>query len=115
MSEFKRFKRLAKSLIPRFPRGDEKYYTREDARNMINDLGLQISPEALEALVNSETVLEDFTNSIYELERKIRKKVVTDFATIDLEFEPHVYEEDGRVGFTILHRGDEILFADYKV
>ncbi|MCB0840813.1 MAG: hypothetical protein KDD99_29295 [Bacteroidetes bacterium] len=115
MSEFKRFQRLAKSIIPRFKRGDDEYYSREDARNMINDLGMQMEPEVLAKLIENEEVLEDFTNSIYQLEKKVRKKVVTDFATIDLEFEPKVYVEDGVVGFTIVHRGDEIVFAEYKI
>ena len=59
--------------------------------------------------------LEDFYKIVlYQLENQIRKEVVTEFATIDLEYEPKVYVEDGRIGFTVQYRGDEIVFAQYK-
>ena len=38
-----------------------------------------------------DAILDDFINSIYELERKLRRKVVTDMATIDEELNPQVY------------------------
>ena len=115
MSELDRFKRLAKSLIPRFPKGEERQYHLEDARMMINDLGLSLSPEVLNYLVTTDTVLDDFINSIYNVEQKLRKRIVTDFATIDTEWNPKAYMEDGTVAFTIKTRKHEVIFAEYEL
>lgn len=115
MSDFKRIQRLAKSLIPRFPKNREKYWEHSDVRNMINDLGLQMSPEVLSKLVNNDQVLDDFISSIYQLERRINREVITEFATIDTDYDPKVYVEDGEVGFSITHKGKEIVFAEYKL
>lgn len=115
MSELDRFKRLAKSLIPRFPRGDQRQYSLEDARMMINDLGLNIPPEVLDHLVNTDTILDDFINSIYNLENKLRKRIITDFATIDAKWNPNVYVENGKVAFTISTKKEELIFAEYDL
>lgn len=115
MSEFKRLKRLVKSIIPRFPDGDARQYTLGDARLMINDLAMDISPEALEALVENEQVLDDFIGSVYELEHEVRRRVVNDLGTIDEKYQPRAYEEDGTVGFSVIYRGEELIFAEYKL
>lgn len=113
--EFSRLKRLAKSLIPRFPKGKERYYTPSDARMMINELGLQMSPEVLKYLVSRDAILDDFINSIYQLEQEIRKRVVTEFGTIDHEYEPRVYVEGQVVGFSVTYKNEEIVFAEYEM
>ena len=115
MSEFKRLKRLTKSLIPRFPRSGQKNYSPSDARMMISELGIHMPSEVYTYLVERDAILDDFINSIYELERKLRRKVVTDMATIDEELNPQVYVEDGMAGFSVTHKGEEIVFAEYEV
>ncbi|RMG23767.1 MAG: hypothetical protein D6730_13835 [Bacteroidetes bacterium] len=113
MSELKRFQRLAKSLIPRFPRGRERHYTLEDARMMINELGMQMPPEALAYLLDSDERLDDFLNAIYNLEEKFRRKVVTPQATIDEALDPKVYVEAGTIAFTVKGKRGEVIFAEY--
>lgn len=113
--EFLRLKRVVKSIIPRFPKGRERQYNLGDARNMINELGMQMSPATLEALVSNDMILDDFLSSVYHLEYEIRRKVVTSFATIDADYNPRVYEEDNVVGFSVTHRGEELVFAEYDL
>lgn len=115
MSDFARLQRLAKSLVPRFGRDRTRHYDHDDARNIINDLGLQIPPRVLAFLIGSDTILEDFVNSLYELEAHLRKSVVTEYATLDSAFMPQVYVEPHQVGFSITHKGKEIVFAEYEL
>lgn len=113
MSELARFKRLAKSLIPKFSSSYGKYYSHSDAKLMITDLAHSISPQSLAYLVDSDEVLEDFLHSIYELERSLGRKVVTSQYMIDPELEPKAYEEDGKVLFTVMRKREEIVFTEY--
>ncbi|MDX1906097.1 MAG: hypothetical protein SF053_03625 [Bacteroidia bacterium] len=115
MSDLHRLERLAKSLIPRFPQGGERYYTHSDARLAINGLGLNLQPETLAYLVEHDVILEDFVNSLYHLEHRTGKSVLTEFAEIDPDYTPAVYEESGKVVFTVVVRGKEIVFAEYQI
>jgi len=115
MSEYKRLKRVLKSLIPSFPRDEDRQYSLADARNMINDVGLQMSAEVLDKLVSKDKILDDFLSNIYYLESDIGRKVVTDYATIDMKYNPRVYVEGDLVGFSVTHKGEEIVFAEYEL
>ncbi|RMG56200.1 MAG: hypothetical protein D6722_26840 [Bacteroidetes bacterium] len=115
MSDFARLQRLAKSLIPNFGRDRSRHYDHDDARNIINDLGLQIPPPVLAFLVTSDTILEDFVTSLYELEAHLRKPVVTESATLDSAFMPQVYVEPHQVAFSVTHKGKEVIFAEYDL
>ena len=115
MSDFKRLQRLIKSAIPRFPRGSEYSYSLEDARMMINDLAMSMSPEALAFMTSKDTILEDFLECIYHMEDRVGKRIVTEFAVIDAKYHPQVYEEDGLLGFTIQHKNKEIVYAEYEL
>lgn len=115
MSEYKRFKRLIKSVIPRFPDGNQRSYTLDDVKSVINDLGMEIPAKVLKAIMSNDMLLDDFLNNLYHLEADIRKRVVNDFSVIDPKFEPKVYNEDGMLGFTIQHKGEEIVFAEYRI
>lgn len=115
MSDYKRLKRLLKSLIPRFPRDEDRQYSLADSRNMINDLGLQMSADTLAYLVGDDKILDDFLNNVYYLEDDIGRKVITDYATIDMKYNPRVYEESDLVGFSVTYRGEEIVFAEYDL
>ncbi|MDX2250581.1 MAG: hypothetical protein SF052_27615 [Bacteroidia bacterium] len=115
MSDFKRLARLTKSIVPRFERGRSRYLNHDDARMMINDLGMQMSPEVLKKLIFNAEILEDFINSVYQLEQKINKEVVTEYATIDIEYNPKVYVEGHTVGFSITYKDKEVVFAEYDL
>ncbi len=115
MSDLQRLKRIVKSLIPRIPRKSELRYDYGDARLMINDLALDLSPQTLSYLVNNDMVLEDFINSIYDLEHQLRRQVTTRMNTIDPELLPKVYEESNSVTFTVKFDGDEWIFAEYTI
>ncbi|MEL6624890.1 MAG: hypothetical protein AAFQ83_05975 [Bacteroidota bacterium] len=115
--DFKRLKRLIKSVIPRFTTTSAgSRYRLEDAKVMINDLGLQMSPETLAKMLSRDDILDDFLMSIHELERDLKQKVITDFYTIDPLLAPKVYDLGKEVGFTIISRkGEEIVFAEYTL
>lgn len=115
MSDYKRLERMIRSLIPRFPRAEDRQYSLKDARNMINELGLQMPADVLDFLVSRDTILDDFINSIHDLEAKLRRKVVNDHGEIDEELEPKVYVEEDEVGFSVTHKGKEIVFAEYPL
>ncbi len=115
MSELYRIKRIVKSLIPRTPRDSERRYSYADARLMINDLGMDLSPEVLAYLVDTDTVLEDFVGSVYELEYMLKRRATTEITTLDPELVPKAYDEPPRVVFTIQHDGEEWVFAEYTI
>ncbi len=115
MSDLRRLERIAKSLIPRIPRGSKQQYTLDDARNMINEFGIDLSPEALAFLTQDDIHLDSFLMGVYHLENKIGKRVVTDQATIVEDLSPKVYEEEGTIAFTVLWRGKERVFAEFEM
>ena len=115
MSELYRLKRIVKSLIPRTPRQAERRYSYGDARLMINDLALDLSPETLEYLVETDTVLEDFVLSVYELEYMLGRKATTEISVFDPGLSPKAYDESPRVVFTVQYEGQEWVFAEYQI
>jgi len=113
--QFRRLKRVAQSYLPHLSSEANREYSYEDARMMLTDLGLQMSPEVLDTLLSRLDVLDDFILSIYQLEKEIKRTdIVTEFCTIDMKYEPHVYADSRFIGFTITHEDEEILFAEYK-
>ncbi|MEM6764274.1 MAG: hypothetical protein AAF824_06995 [Bacteroidota bacterium] len=115
MSNLDRLERIIKSRLPRFPKTIDYTYSIKDARNMINDLGLSLSPEALAYLTETETVLDDFLEGIYHVENKFRKRVASERAILKEEFSPQVYEEDSKATFTLTYRDKEYIFAEYEL
>ncbi|MEM8902055.1 MAG: hypothetical protein AAGC85_28370 [Bacteroidota bacterium] len=115
MSDFKRLERIIKSRLPRFPKDIDYTYSIKDARNMINDLGLSLSPEALAYLTETETILDDFLEGVYHVENRFKKRVANEQAFLKEEFSPKVYEEDGKATFTLTYRGKESSFAAYAL
>lgn len=115
MSELKRLERIVRSLIPRIPRDPDRQYSLADARNMINELGLQMPPEVMAYLLERDAILDDFISSIYDLEARLNRKVVQPQGTLDEQLQPRVRVEEGKVAFTIEHRGQEKVFAEYDL
>ena len=114
MSEFQRLERLVRSLIPRIPRDPARQYSLTDARNMINELGMQIPPEVMAYLLARDAILDDFINSLYDLEARLNRKVVDQHGVIDPSLQPQARVEAGQVAFTIVHRGQEKVFTEYS-
>lgn len=116
MSELKRLKRIIKSVLPSFKKKRKRYYNFDDAKSILNELGMQMSPEVLGWLIEDESLLDDFCTSLYYLEDDIdRDDIITEFSRIDEQYEPKVYQEGGQVLFTIFHRKKEIVFAEYEL
>jgi hypothetical protein len=118
MSDYRRFRRLAKSIMPDFSRSRRdigQYYDNDDARMMINELAMEIPPKVLKALLRSDKAMDDFINGVYLAEDDIGKRIVTDRAIISSQYAPQVHIEDGVLMFTVRHKGEEIIFAEYKL
>ncbi len=118
MSEYNRLKRVVRSLMPDFTtrRKDIKqYYDVDDARMMINELGMQIPPKILKGLLNSDAALDEFVNGVYLVEDEIKRKIVTNRSIIDPQYQPQVHLEENLIGFTITHKREEIIFAEFKL
>ncbi len=113
MSSLKRLERLVKSAIPRFLGHNDQHYSHSDARLILTGFGLDLTPAQLARLADSAEVLEDFTLSLYSLERKIGRSAVNDLMEIDPELNPKAYAEDGNLAFTITWKKKELVFAEY--
>ncbi|MEM6261286.1 MAG: hypothetical protein AAGI38_02180 [Bacteroidota bacterium] len=116
MSEYYRFKRLIRSMMPDFSRRKaSNWYSSADVRMVINDLAFDIPPKVLKAMTTNDRLLDDFTNKLYLLEEELERKVVTDFAVLDPNLEPKVFVEGNRLGFTVMYRGKRLMFAEYTI
>lgn len=119
MSELSRLQRIAKSWLPNFGKHRERYYSADDTRMIITDLGMYIPEKMLATLLWSDTLLDEFTNAIYLLEDKIAKDMITENFTIDAKYSPKVYVEGGKIAFTITYSSmlsqKEIIFVEYEL
>ncbi len=109
---------MLKSMMPDFSlkrKTIDHYYEPEDARMMITDLGMEIPANVLKALTNSDVVLDEFVTGVYLVEDEVGEKIVTDFATIDSQYDPKVYQEGNMIGFTVSYKGERIVFAEFKL
>ncbi|MFN0199947.1 MAG: hypothetical protein ACKVTZ_00415 [Bacteroidia bacterium] len=119
MSELSRLQRLAKSLLPNFGANRERYYSFEDTRMIITDLGMQIPEKMLTSLLWTQTLLDEFTNAIYLLEDKVAKDIITEDYAINPKYSPKVYVEGGKIAFSITYTSllsqKEIVFIEYDL
>lgn len=120
MSDFSRLNRLMKSLIPNFGKKRERYYSFDEARMMIADLGMAIPPEMLQKLLETEALLDEFLNSLYQLEDEIGKgSIVTDFSVIDAAYQPTVHVEENKIAFSVtykkLFQTQQLVFVEYTL
>lgn len=115
-SEYERLRRIAKSLIPRFKRPTERRnYHLSDARHMLNELGMQMSPSLLNHLVEDDRKLDEFIDGIYALEDDLGISVINEFNSIRPELSPRVYvvNEERIIGFSVIYGGEEVVFVEY--
>ncbi|MBX7241803.1 MAG: hypothetical protein K1X92_08645 [Bacteroidia bacterium] len=117
MSEISRLKRLAKSLISSLNKSRSHYYSFEDAKMAINELGMSIPPDLLAKLLDSDSLLDDFLSNLYTLEDDYGKPVLNASSAIIPELQPKVYAEGQRIAFTVTYgtfRKQEVIFAEYN-
>lgn len=118
MSELSRLKRIAQALIPNFRKQRDRYYTFEDAKMIISELGIAIPPDLFAKIVDDDRILDDFLNKIYQLEDEIGKKdVIMEESVINPIYAPKVYVEENKVTFTVRYgflTKEEVIFAEYS-
>jgi hypothetical protein len=120
MSEFSRLNRLVKALVPNFSKSRERYYSFDEARMMIADLGMAIPPEMLAKLLDTDALLDEFINSLYQLEDEIGKgSIVTESSTIMADYQPSVHVEDNKIAFSVtykkLFQTHQTVFVEYSL
>jgi len=116
--EYHRLRRIVKSLIPRFKRKEgRKNFQLNDAKHMLNELGMQMSPELLEYLTQDDRKLDEFIEGIYALEDDLGIPVIDDFGAIRTDLLPKVYveKENKLVGFSVTYAGEEVVFVEYPI
>jgi hypothetical protein len=116
MSEFSRLKRAVTSWISGMRISKKRRlatYQDDDALLILTDLGLLMSPEALVYVSNNSTRREDFLMQLYAAEEDLRIDIIRDNVMIDPALEPKVYEVEGKIGFTIMHKKEEYLVAEF--
>lgn len=117
MSEFNRIKRIVGSWVGNVRRGKKRrlaQYQDDDALLILNDLGLQMSPEALEYLAGNSTLREDFLIQVYAAEDDLGLDLIKDNVMIDPALDPKVYELEGKIGFTISWKKEEYMIAEFE-
>jgi len=120
MSEFSRLNRLVKALVPNFSKKRERYYSFDEARMMIADLAMPIPPEMLQKLLDTDALLDEFINSLYQVEDEIGKgSIVTEFSTIMADYQPSVHIEENKIAFTVtykkLFQAHQTVFVEYSL
>lgn len=115
MSEIDRLKRIARSWWGGIRKKQRPAsYERDDARMIINDLGLQMSPEALTSIADNSFRREDMLVQIYNAEEDLGIDIIQDNVQIDSQWEPKVYEEEGKIAVTIVVKKEEIVIVEFE-
>lgn len=115
MSSFERLRRLFKSYTPRIGRGDRAPYTHADARNMINEMAMDIPPKVLQGLLANAEAMEDFVSGLYRAERSLGKSLSTISGEIDPAYSPKALLEENLLRFVIHYRNREHELARFKL
>jgi hypothetical protein len=116
MSEFSRLKRVVGSWIGGMRIRKKRRmatYQDDDALLILTDLGLLMSPEALIYVSQNSTRREDFLMQVYSAEEDLGIDIIKSNVMIDPALSPKVYEVEGKIGFTIVHKKEEYLIAEY--
>lgn len=116
MSEFSRLKRVVGSWIGGMRIRKKRRmatYQDDDALLILTDLGLLMSPEALIYVSQNSTRREDFLMQVYSAEEDLGIDIIKGNVMIDPALSPKVYEVEGKIGFTIVHKKEEYLIAEF--
>lgn len=114
MSEFYRIKRIVNSWLgSRHKRRRSATYEQDDPRMILNDLGLQMSPEALAFVADSSFRREDMLMQIYAAEEELDVDLVLDNVQIDPIWDPKVYVGDQKFAVTVVVRKQEVVVIEF--
>jgi hypothetical protein len=116
MSELKRLKRVIGSWVAGFRHRKKRrvsIYEHDDALLILTDLGLMMSPEALEYVSGNSTRREDFLQQLYMSEDELNIDLIENNVRIRPDLSPSVREEGTKIAFTVLHRGEELIVAEF--
>jgi hypothetical protein len=116
MSELHRLKRVFGSWIGKLRHRKLRrtsVYEFDDALLILTDLGMLMSPEALEYVSGNSTRREDFLQQIYMSEDELGIDLIQDNVRIDPQWNPLVREEGNKIAITIIHRGEELIVAEW--
>lgn len=91
------------------------YYSADDARAILTELGLQMSARTFSYLTDDTVMLEEFVSQLHETEEVLGFGVVKDMKEIHPGLKPAVSEENGYVVFTIQHNGKEKIIAEIRL
>lgn len=116
MSELKRLKRVFDSWLGQARKRKKRRlgtYDQDDARMIITELAMQMSPEATVYMTDDSTRREDFLMQIYAAEDELDVDLILDNHQIDPRWDPKVYEEDGKIVFAATVGKDEYVIAEF--
>lgn len=114
MSNFIRLLRVAKAWTGKLRR--TVYYDTADARMILNELGMQMSPAALEYMTSSDLIMEEFLQCIYEAEEVLGKSLISEGGMqISPVWKTRVLEADGILVFTLMDGKKEKIFAEFRM
>jgi hypothetical protein len=116
MSELFRLKRIVSSWIGGVRHRKKRRissYEHDDARMILNDLGLQMTPEALAFVADDRFRREDFLMQLYAAEEELGIDLIKDNIMLDPALSPTVYEREGKLAFTAAIRGEEYIVAEF--
>ena len=115
MSEIDRLKRIVRSWWGgRHKSRRSAAYEQDDPRMIINDLGLQLSPEGLASIADSSFRREDMLVQIYNAEEELGIDLIEDNVRIDPRWEPRVYELDGHIAITATVKDEEVVVIEFQ-
>ena len=114
MSEFYRIKRIVNSWLgSRNKRRRSATYEKDDPRMILNDLGLQMSPEALAFVADDSFRREDMLMQIYAAEEELDVDLVLDNVRFDPIWDPKVYVGDQKFAITVVVRREEVVVVEF--
>lgn len=114
MSNLQRLKRLTKSWIGSLrKRRRSASYEQDDPRMIINELGLQMSPETLTFLADSSYHREDLLVQIHGAEEELDIDLIRNNVEIDPIWDPKVYEDDSLILFTVVVDEEEVIIVEF--
>lgn len=116
MSEFSRLKRIVGSWIGAARIRKKRRaatYNDDNALMILTDLGMQMTPEGLVYVSNNSLRREDFLMQLYAAEEDLNVDIIKDNVMIDPALHPRVYEVEGKIGFTVIVKGEEYLVAEF--
>lgn len=115
MANIDRLKRVVMSWVGGLrKRRRNAVYEQDDPRMIINDLGLQLSPEGLAFIADSSFHREDMLMQIYAAEEELDRDLVVDNNRLDPAYSPKVYEKDDRIVVTMVVKGEEVVIFEFS-